>query len=127
MAVEIQKIPGLTPKNREIVILVVGAKFQAAYEIYAHKVLALKYGVTHEEIDSLLRLECPSTFNSEERAVFEATRELVAKPGPLSDEKYAALVSAITKDGATAVLQYTAFYCYVATVLNGFDVQIPDE
>lgn len=125
MAVKLQDIPGLSLKNREIVILVVGAKYQADYELYAHKVLALKHGITEAEIESILHTECPRSFSTEERTVYDATCELVSKPGPLSEEKWRNLVAAITKDGATAVVQYAAFYSYVATILNGFDCRVP--
>jgi 4-carboxymuconolactone decarboxylase len=125
LAKKLSEIPGLSSKNREIVILVVGAKYQAGYELYAHKVLALKHGVSQAEIDSVLRTECPETFNDEEKAVYDASSDLLNKPGPLSEEKWTRLVAAISKDGATAAIQYVAFYSYIATILNGFDAKIP--
>lgn len=127
MALSLQKIPGLSTKSREIVILVVGTKYQADYELYAHKVLALTHGVSQAEVDSILAGECPKTFVGEEKAVYDAVFELVHKPGPLSEAKWKDLVAAITKDGATAVIQYSAFYSYVSTILNGFACKIPEE
>ena len=56
MAVKLQDTPGLSVKNREIIILVVGTKYPADYDLYAQKVLALEYGVTQAEIDSILRI-----------------------------------------------------------------------
>ena len=126
MAVSLQNIAGLSFKNREIIILVVGAKYQADYELYAHKVIALKHGVTQAEIDMILQMRCPSTFSVQEQIIYNTASELVSQPGPLSDERWMEVVGAITKDGATALVQYAAFYSYVATILNGFDCKIPD-
>jgi 4-carboxymuconolactone decarboxylase len=46
MAQNIAQIPGLTLKNREIVIVATGVRFNAAFELEAHKRRALSFGVT---------------------------------------------------------------------------------
>lgn len=126
MAKAVSQLPGLAPKHREIAVLVTGAKFKAAYELYGHKLLALDRGIAEEEFNAILRGECPATFTSDEQAVYALADDLVHQPGPLSQEKWDAVANPIGKDTAVGLVQVVAFYSYVSTILNGFDCKVPN-
>ena len=121
MAKALAKIPGLSPNNREIAILVIGAHTKAAYEVYAHERLS---GFDRADLDMIDGCKCPPGFNEEEHVVFRMANGLCA-PGPLDAEIWEEATKTLGVSGATAIVQYVAFYKYVATILNGFDVQIP--
>jgi hypothetical protein len=40
-----QKLPGLSERARQVVILTIGARFNVAYELYAHALLAVRAGL----------------------------------------------------------------------------------
>ncbi len=65
-------------------------------------------------------------FDEEKKVVFACATELVEKLGPLSRETWQRTVDAVGVQGATAVVHYVGFYKYVATILNGFDAQVPE-
>ena len=115
------KIPGLSPSTREVAVVVVGAHTKAAYEVYAHERLS---GLPREDLDLINDGQCPRSFNSEEQTVFKMANELF-NPGPLSAGTWEEATTVLGVSGATAVVQYGGFYKYIATILHGFDVQIP--
>lgn len=117
------KIPGLSPRVREVAILVVGAHTKAAYEVYAHQQLS---GLPPDDFDSIDQGKCPPSFDEEQRVVLKMANGLFAA-GPLSAEIWEEGTKVLGISGATAVVQYVAFYKYIATILNGFDVQVPKE
>jgi 4-carboxymuconolactone decarboxylase len=126
MSKAISQVPGLSPRNREIAIITTGARFNAAYELYAHKVLGRMKGISEEEIEEMLRGKRPETFDEEGKAVYDAAHELVDGSGPLSQAAWDRLVKLLSKDGATALVQLVGFYSYVCMILRGFDCKIPD-
>ena len=116
------KIPGLSAHGREVAILVVGAHTKAAYEVTAHEALS---GFPRSELDQIDKGICPPTMDEECKIVFKVANELF-QPGPLSSSTWDEAVSVLGISGSTAVVQYVAFYKYIATILNGFDAQVPD-
>jgi 4-carboxymuconolactone decarboxylase len=126
MAKAIAQIPGLNPRNREIAIITTGAKFNAAYELYAHKVLGEMKGISPQEYDEILKGKRPESFDEEAKAVYDVAHKLVVGSGPLSRGAWDKAVELLTKDGATAVVQYVGFYSYVCMILRGFDCKIPN-
>jgi hypothetical protein len=126
MAKALAQIPGLNPRNREIAIITTGARFNAAYELYAHKILGEMKGISSQEYDEIILGRRPETFDEEGKAVYDVAHELVSGSGPLSQGAWDRAVKLLTKDGATALVQYVGFYSYVCIILRGFDCQIPN-
>src|ERR1700704_253682 len=62
---------------RQIVILVVGARFDAAYEIYAHIAVAEKEGMTAERLATLVANLKPTDLSAEESIAFDFAYALV--------------------------------------------------
>src|SRR5476651_1970548 len=60
------------PDNvRQIVILVVGARFDAAYEIYAHIAVAEREGMTEERLATMMANLKPTDLSAEESIAFD--------------------------------------------------------
>ncbi|KAK5238548.1 hypothetical protein LTR47_000291 [Exophiala xenobiotica] len=121
-----RKIPGLSPYGREVVIAVAGARSQAAYENYAHAIIAHKEGISEAELHEIHAGRCPETLTEEGKAAFELATAL-GKPGVLEQGIWDNAVKVLGRDGAAAAVHYTGFYSYVGTILNGFDAKVPGE
>ncbi|MEJ7658534.1 MAG: carboxymuconolactone decarboxylase family protein [Hymenobacter sp.] len=63
---------------RQVVILTVGAAWQADYELYAHAAVARKAGLAEEAIRALAAGQPPTGLGPEEVLAHEFTRQLVA-------------------------------------------------
>lgn len=118
-------LPGLTPRHREIVALVVAVNERAAFHIYSHSGLALQAGLSQNEIDSLHAGLYSKSFTEADRVVFAIARELCVSSGPLSERAWAEALNVLGQDGALAVVHCTAINRYLTTILRGFDAQVP--
>src|SRR5271169_5733519 len=67
----------LTDNVRQIVILVVGARFDAAYEIYAHIAVAEKEAMKAERLATLVANLKPNDFGPDESVAFDFAYALV--------------------------------------------------
>ncbi|KAK5198066.1 hypothetical protein LTR96_005744 [Exophiala xenobiotica] len=112
-----RKIPGLSPYGREVVIAVAGARSQAAYENYAHAIIAHKEGISEAELHDIHAGRCPETLTEEGKVAFELATAL-GKPGVLEQGIWDNAVKVLGRDGAAAAVHYTGFYSYVGTILK---------
>ncbi|KAJ9616605.1 hypothetical protein H2200_000324 [Cladophialophora chaetospira] len=119
------EIPGLSQYAKEILIAVSGARSQAAFENYAHAILARRAGITETELQEIYAGRCPETLTNEGKASFELATAL-GKPGPVDQAVWDKAVKVLGKEGASAVVHYTGFYKYIGTILNGFDAKVPE-
>src|SRR6202045_1454952 len=78
----------LLPDNvRQVVILVVGARFNAAYEIYAHIAVAEREGMKPERLAALVADLKPTDLPPEENFAFDFAYKLV-RGGTLPEPLY---------------------------------------
>ena len=117
-------VPELSPRAREVAINVVGAHTKATYEQSAHIRVALQMGFSQAQVDKIASGVCPEDLSDDEKIAFEVATELF-KPGPLHEDVWQRSVEVLGKSGAMVLVQYIGFYRYIATILNGFDVQVP--
>ena len=125
LIVALSSIPGLPPTAREVAILVVGAKFKADYETYAHKIIGEKRGLSRFAAAEIAEGRCPQSLDQKGRTCFDVAHRLVNVPGPLSDDSWARAVDVFGVDGVKAIVNYVGYYSYICVVLNGFDVKVP--
>ncbi|KAK4628816.1 hypothetical protein CLAFUW4_08223 [Fulvia fulva] len=118
-------LPGLTPRTREIISLVVAAYDNCAFQIYVHGRLAQAQGLTRNELDSLRAGLYAQSFSEEDKAAYRVARELCAGSGPLPERVWRESVGVLGREGVLAAVHLTAFERYVATILRGFDAQVP--
>jgi alkylhydroperoxidase family enzyme len=111
---------------REVAILVTGAKFRSAYEIYAHVILAERRGLPDEKISTIVAGQRPNDLTREETIAYDVTSALVGGH-VLPELTYRQAVGAFGETGASELIYLVGLYCLVSMTLNGFDVPVPED
>ena len=111
---------------RQIVILVVGAKFDAAYELYAHIAVAEREGMSPERLATITADLKPSDFSPEESIAFDLAYALV-RGGTLPEPVYALALKTFGQHGLNEMIYLVGLYAMVSTTLNGFNVPVPER
>jgi hypothetical protein len=111
---------------RQIVILVTGAHFNAAYEIYAHVAVAEKEKMSPERIATLLSGSRPGDLTKEEGIGYDLAFALV-NGGILPEPIYRLAVATFGQHGANELIYLVGLYCLVSMTLNGFNVPVPER
>jgi 4-carboxymuconolactone decarboxylase len=115
------------PDNiRQIVILVVGARYDAAYEIYAHIAVAEHEGMHAERLASLVADQKPADLTKEESVAFDLTYKLV-RGGTLPEPLYRLAVETFGQHGTNEMIYLVGLYSLVSMTLNGFNVPVPER
>jgi 4-carboxymuconolactone decarboxylase len=104
----------LDPGVREIAILVVGAHFNAGYEIYAHGALAKNCGMSEERLATILGGCRPGDLTVE-----EGCGEI------LPEALYKRAVEVFGQHGANELIYLVGLYHLVSVNLNGFNIAVP--
>jgi alkylhydroperoxidase family enzyme len=106
---------------REIAILVTGAKFRSAYEIYAHVLVAELRGLPDDKIATIVAGQRPSDLTREEAVAYDVASALVS--GGVLPERQS--IAAFGEEGTAEFINLVGLYCMVSVTLNGFDVPVP--
>src|SRR5471030_428272 len=115
------------PDNiRQIVILAVGARFDAAYEIYAHIAVAEHEGMTPERLASLVANLKPADLSAQESVAFDFAYALV-RGGTLPEPLYRLAVKTFGQHSTNEMIYLVGLYSLVSTTLNGFNVPVPER
>ena len=115
------------PDNvRQIVILVVGARFDAAYEIYAHIAVAEREGMSAQRLATLVANLKPNDLSPEESVAFDFAYALV-RGGTLPEPLYRLAVETFGQHSTNEMIYLVGLYCLVSTTLNGFNVPVPER
>jgi len=116
----------LSDNIRQIAILVVGARFDAAYEIYAHIAVAEREGMTPERLATLVADLKPADLAPDESVAFDLAYALV-RGGTLPEPIYALAVKTFGQHGTNELIYLVGLYSLVSTTLNGFNVPVPER
>ena len=111
---------------RQIVILVVGAKFDAAYELYAHIAVAEREGMSPERLATITADLKPTDLSPEESIAFDLAYALV-RGGVLPEPIYALALKTFGQHGLNEMIYLVGLYAMVSTTLNGFNVPVPER
>jgi 4-carboxymuconolactone decarboxylase len=111
---------------RQIVILAVGSKFGAAYEIYAHGAVALSNGMSSHRLATIVANLRPADLTSEEGIAYDMATALLGG-GVLSPVIWESALAAFGKEGAREIVYLVGHYCFISMTLNGFAIPVPDE
>lgn len=111
---------------RQVVILVVGAHFDASYELYAHIAVAEKVGMSEKRLSTLCAGLRPADLTDEEGCGYDAAFALV-NGGILARPTYDRAVALFGQHGANELIYLVGLYCMVSTTLNGFNVPVPER
>jgi 4-carboxymuconolactone decarboxylase len=116
-----QHLPGLSERARQVVILTIGARFNVAYELYAHTPLAERAGLSRDQIAALSAGARPADLSRDELFAADVATALTsagAVPGPLYD----AAVEVLGRPGFDAIVFITIHYLALGVLLNAYDV-----
>src|SRR5882757_3467161 len=115
------------PDNvRQVAILVVGARYDAAYEIYAHIAVAERDGMPAERLATLVADLKPNDLAKDESVAFDVAYAL-SRGGVLPEPLYALAVKTFGQHGANELIYLVGLYSLVSTTLNGFNVPVPER
>jgi alkylhydroperoxidase family enzyme len=115
------------PDNvRQIVILVVGARYDAAYEIYAHIAVAEREHMSAERLATMTADLKPSDLSAEESVAFDLAYAL-SRGGVLPEPIYALALRTFGQHGLNEMIYLVGLYAMVSTTLNGFNVPVPER
>ena len=117
--------PKLPRPVREIAILVTGAHFHSAYEIYAHVLVAELRGITDDKIATIVAGQRPVDLTREEAVAYDLASALVGG-GTLPALTYRQAVGLFGAEGTAEFIYLVGLYCMVSVTLNGFDVPVPE-
>jgi hypothetical protein len=110
---------------REIAILVTGAHFKAAYELYAHVIVGEQRGLDDAKLSTVVAGQKPFDLTKEEGIAYDVASALV-NGGVLPELTYKQAVLAFGEHGAAELCYLVGLYCLVSVTLNGFDVPVPE-
>ena len=117
--------PTLPRPVREVAILVTGAHFHSAYELYAHVIIAETRGLSDEKIETIVAGQRPADLTREEAVAYDVASALVSG-SVLPELVYRQSVAMFGQDGTAELINLVGLYCLVSVTLNGFDVPVPE-
>ena len=113
------------PRERELVILRVGANARAEYEFGQHTVIGLECGLTQDEIDALVRDPDTHPWSQGDAALIALADDLHADDC-VSDATWAQLATVWSDAQLAELLVVAGFYRLVSGFLNSTGVQLDD-
>ncbi len=117
--------PSLPAPVREIAILVTGAHFRSAYELYAHVIVAENRGLSDDKLATIVAGQRPADLTATESVAYDMAAALVSG-GVLPELTWRAAVAAFSPHGAAELSYLIGLYCLVSVTLNTFDVPVPE-
>ncbi|MEP3114873.1 carboxymuconolactone decarboxylase family protein [Nisaea sp.] len=124
LGVKLRFESSLSGAMREAAILTVAKHWRSQYEWWAHEQIALKEGMTPDEIAAIKRGEAPAD-NLDLGSIQKFVAELM-QTGDVSDETYADTHGRIGDRGMADLVTLAGYYAMISANLNVFRVSVPD-
>ena len=109
---------------RQVVILTVGSRYGAAYEIYAHSVVGRAAGISDEQLATITAGHRPENLSPEAECAYNAAKALL-DGGVLAEPVYRQALGLFGQHGVNELIYLVGHYCFVSMTLNGFDIPVP--
>jgi 4-carboxymuconolactone decarboxylase len=106
---------------RQVVILVVGSRFRATYQIYAHSTVARTAGFTEEQIAAIVAGRKPAGLSAESGTAYDAATALL-DGGVHAASVHDKALGQLGQHGVNELIYLVGHYCFVSMTLNGFDI-----
>lgn len=116
----------LSSSVRQVAILVVGARFKAAYELYAHLAIAAQDGISESKLTTITCGHRPPGMTTDEALAYDIASVLSAG-GVLPDPAYHRAVAAWGDRGMAELASLIGLYCMVSVTLNAYNVPVPER
>jgi 4-carboxymuconolactone decarboxylase len=117
----VEAMPGLSQITKQVVTLVTGAHFNAAYELYAHSAVGAIAGLSDAHLAALSAGEIPADLDADSVLAAQVAITLLkggVLPGPLFEHA----MDRLGRDGFNHVVFIVGQYCLVSVTLNAFDI-----
>jgi alkylhydroperoxidase family enzyme len=111
----------LTPRAREIAMLMCGHNRKCAYELTLHTLAGRNAGLSEADLAALAAERPPELVTDEERTVYAATKQLL-ETHALPDAAYAEAVSVLGVRTLVELVTLVGYFEMVATQLAAFDI-----
>jgi len=115
----------LPDKLRELAIIMTARSWNAQYEWYAHKRLALQVGLSPALVDSIAAGTRPASMQPDEEAAYDFGHELLTTK-QVSDKTFHAAVSKLGERGVVDLTALMGYYHMVSMLLNIDRYPLPD-
>jgi 4-carboxymuconolactone decarboxylase len=115
---------GLPPSDRELAILTVGRELEAAYEWYAHEIIARREGTRPEAIAAVLDGRPTAGLTTREAVIVDTVRVLY-RTRRLTRSEFARAETELGRQGLVELVTLAGYYGLVGLILNTFDVDLP--
>jgi len=109
---------------REVVILTVGAAWQAAYELYAHVAVGQSVGLAAATVQALAAGQKPAGLTPEESVAYDFTHRL-ATVHQIDAELYEQALVTFGEKGVVDMIYLAGQYMTISGLLNTFAVPAP--
>ena len=117
----ITKLKKLPDAAKQVAILSVGARFKAAYELYAHAAVAGSAGLSPAKVATLSAGVRPPDLTPDEACAFDVTVALL-DGGVLPGPTYQAARQQLGQPALNELIFWVGLYAQVSITLNAFDV-----
>lgn len=117
----ITELKRLPPAAKQVAIIVTGARFKAAYELYAHSAIAAEEGISATKIATLAAGSRPVDLDPHEACAFDVATSLL-DGGVLPGATYRAARDLLGQPALNELIFWIASYAGVSLILNAFDV-----
>ena len=114
----------LTPRIRELAILVVAQAWDSGYERASHEPIGREAGLTEPEIEALRAGDDPKFAYEQDQVAYSVARALTG-PADLDDQQYAAAIAALGEEGLVELSTLVGYYATLALQLRIFRVPVP--
>jgi 4-carboxymuconolactone decarboxylase len=109
----------------ELAICIVGRKWTAQFEFYAHRRLAIEAGLAPAILDAVAADRRPEGLSVDEAAVYDFTTSLL-ETGQVSDAIFKRVQDRFGDRGVIDLIGAAGYYTLVSMVLNVDRVPLPD-
>ena len=106
----------LSPKQRELAIIITARYWNAQYEWYAHRRLALQVGISAATADAIAAGKRPS-LEPDQEIVYNFCNELL-NTKQVSDAHFKAAVDQLGERGVVDLTALVGYYNFVSMILN---------
>ena len=124
LAVAEQKDTSLGKRSREVIILTVGAVWQAPYELYAHCAVGRHVGLSDDAVRTLADGGLPKDLTDAETVAHRVARALSLEHH-LDEALYREAEALLGPDGVMETVVLTGIYHTVCAILNAFEIPAP--
>jgi 4-carboxymuconolactone decarboxylase len=114
----------LSPRVREVVIIVLGSVYDADYELYAHKSVARTVGLADDHVVALCGGTIPEGLGEHENLAARLTHAMATRHH-IDEELYQEAESAFGAKGLFDIATVMGVYHTVCTMLTLFEVPAP--